>query len=188
MAISNKISGIFSGFSFTNNIGKMRKALMDYFKEEGITCEIKDGALLFEYEEDWYVVNFIAGEDYAECGLVFSIEDENYAALETSDKTFIAAKVNNEVDNHATVQVYNERIKICSTFYFTSEKMMMQLFFKHFNELRECVGAALKLTVECINDVQEEAEEKTEKPQQIGFCVQNDSANESGDKISAKNK
>lgn len=181
------IINFWSTLSFTGNVRKMRKALMEYFMEEGISCEVKDGALLFEYEEDWYVVNFAAGEGYAECGIVYSLEDESYTSLDVSDKTFIAAKVNNEIDNHATVQVYNESIKIFSTFYFTSKKMMMHLFLKHFDELRECIAATIKLTGECINDAQKEIDE-TAKTQQIGFCVQKDERDEKETKVSAQKR
>ena len=177
MAISTNITNFWNNLSFTNDVRKMRKALMEYFKEEGITYEVKEGALLFEYHEDWFVVNFAAGKEYAECGIVYSLEDDSYASLDVSDKTYIAANTNNEIDSHATVQVYNENIKAFTTFYFTSKKMMMHLFLKHFDELRECISMAIRLTRECINEAQKEADESA-KTQQIGFCVQKEDSKE----------
>ena len=176
MAISNKISGIFSGFSFTNNIGKMRKALVEYLTDEGIKCEIKDGSVVCEYQEGTYTVNFAAGEDYAECGIVYESGDDSYTALDLAEKTFIADKTNIELENHAVVYAYNESIKVCSTFYFTSKSMMLELFVKHFDELNECLGVALDVANEIM---QGDAEEGEEKPKQIGFCVpeQNESVN-----------
>lgn len=182
------ISTFFSGLSFVSSVSKMRKALIEYFKEEGILCEVKDGALLFEYDEVHYCVNFVDGEDYAECGIVYSLADEAYAALEQSEKTFIATKVNNEVDNHATLYVYNDSLKVVTTFYFTSKKMMMALFLKHFNELRDCISATIELAKECINEALSENEE-ADKPRQIGFCVQETETDEKEEmKVSAKRR
>lgn len=187
MAISSNIKDFLNGLSFTGNVRKMRKALMEYFAEEGIKCEIKEGTLIFEYDEDWYVVKFAAGEEYAECGIVFTMRNEEYASLDVSDKTFIAAKVNNEVDNHATMQVYNESIKIVSTFYFTSKKMMLALFLKHFDEMQEAIIAAARLITESIDEMNEQAQEE-KAPQKIGFCVQNKEAEEAGTKVSAQKR
>ncbi len=182
MAILSKVTGFWDGFSFVKNVKKMREALIEYFKEEGIACEIKDGSLLFEYDECHYTVNFAAGDDYAECGIIYSIEDEAYTALELGDKTFIAAKTNNEVDNHAIVYVYNESIKLASTFYFTSKKMMLELFIKHFNELRECTATVIELTLEHINSAQDAAEDAN-RPKRVGFCVSEQNENVNGNDV-----
>ena len=167
----NNITDFWSGLSFTKNINKMRKALMDFFATEGITCEIKDGALLFEYKDSWYIVNFAIGDDYAECGIIYYVEEKTFEAMELSDKTFIAAKVNNEIDNHAIMYVYNDSFKISSTFYFTSKRMLMELFTKHFNELTDTIAGAVGLIREHLAEEAEE-EERENTPQQIGFCVQ----------------
>ncbi len=187
MAIFGKATGFWDSFSFTKDVRAMRKVLMEHFKEEGITYEVKDGSLLFEYDDSWYIVNFAAGKDYAECAIIYSLEDKRYAALEQSDKTFIAAKTNNEVDNHAIVYAYNDSIKLVSTFYFTSKKMMMELFSKHFDELRECAAVVVELAVECINEAQNEAEENN-WPKKVGFCVPEVSASDdkASEKISAR--
>ena len=54
-------------FSFTGNVDKIRKALLDYFKREGVKCEIKDGSVAFEFDDYVYEVNFVIHDNYAEC-------------------------------------------------------------------------------------------------------------------------
>ena len=102
--------------------------------------------------------------------------------MELSEKTFIAAKTNNEVDNHAIVYVYNESIKLASTFYFTSKKMMLELFIKHFNELKECTDTVVELTLEHINNAQDAAED-ADRPKRVGFCVSEQNENVNGNDV-----
>ena len=106
MAISNKFSGFFGGF--TSNISKLRKAAMDYFSSEGIACEIKDGELLFKFNDSIYTLQLGTGDDYAECAIIYECNAEEYASLDITDKTFIADKVNTDLFNHATVYAYND--------------------------------------------------------------------------------
>lgn len=172
MAISNTLSGFFGGF--TSNITKLRKTAIDYFKSEGIKCEVKDGELLFWFKDNVYTLQLCEGDDYAECAIVYECAADEYVSLELTDKTFIADKVNTDRYNHATVYAYGDSIKIDSTFYFTSKKMWVELFIKHFNELNESV----RLAFDIIGDMVISADE-AEKPKKIGFCVpeQNESVN-----------
>ncbi len=167
MAISNKFSGFFGGF--TSNISKLRKAAMDYFASEGIACEIKDGELLIKFNDSIYTLQLGTGDDYAECAIIYECNAEEYASLDITDKTFIADKVNTDLFNHATVYAYNDSIKIDSTFYFTSKKMWVELFVKHFNELNESVRMAMDIISDMIADAEED-----EKPKRIGFFMQED--------------
>ena len=175
MAISNTFSGFFGGF--TSNITKLRKVAMDYFASEGIACEIKDGELLFKFNDSIYTLQLGTGDDYAECAIVYECAAEEYASLDLTDKTFVADKVNTDLYNHATVYAYNDSIKVDSTFYFTSKKMWVELFIKHFNELNEAVAMAMDI----ISDkfaIEAEAVADAEKPKKIGFCVsENDNTN-----------
>ena len=181
MAISNKFSGFFGGF--TSNISKLRKVAMDYFASEGIACEIKDGDLFFQFNDSVYTLLFGIGNEYAECEIVYECTAEEYVNLEQHDKTFLADKVNTELENHATVYAFNDSFKVTSTFYFTSKKMLVDLFIKHFNELNESVGMALDI----VRDKIAETVEIEDKPKQIGFCVQESATVEKEDlKISAK--
>ena len=164
MAISNTLSGLFGGF--TSNITKLRKVAMDYFASEGIACEIKDGELIFQFNDSFYTLQLAAGDDYAECAIVYECAADEYVSIELTDKTFIADKVNTDLYNHATVYAYGDSIKIDSTFYFTSKKMWTELFIKHFNELNESV----QLAFDIIGDMVTSADE-AEKPKKIGFCV-----------------
>ena len=180
MAISNTFSGLFGGF--TSNITKLRKVAMEYFASEGIACEIKDGELLFKFNDSIYTLQLGTGDDYAECVIVYECAADEYVSLELTDKAFVADKVNIDLYNHATVYAYTESFKIDSTFYFTSKKMWVELFIKHFNELNESV----RMTWEIICDKTTcKAEEEAEKPKKIGFCVpeQNESVN--GNNIAA---
>lgn len=182
MAISNNFSGLLSGLSFTGNISKLRKAIMEFFESEGIACEIKDGDLLLQFNDSVYTLLFGIGNEYAECGIVYECNAEEYVNMEQHDKTFLADKVNTELENHATVYAFNDSFKVTSTFYFTSKKMLVDLFIKHFNELNESVGMALDIVRDKIAEAAED-----EKPKQIGFCVQESTAVEKEDvKISAK--
>ena len=178
MAISNKFSGFFSGF--TSNISKLRKAAMEYFASEGIACEIKDGELLFKFNDSIYTLQLGTGDDYAECAIVYECNAEEYASLDLTDKTFVADKVNTDLYNHATVYAYNDSIKIDSTFYFTSKKMWVELFVKHFNELNESV----QLAFDIIGDMVTSADE-AEKPKKIGFCVPEQNENTNGNDVAA---
>ena len=182
MAISNNFSGLLSGLSFTGNISKLRKVIMEYFESEGIACEIKDGDLFFQFNDSVYTLLFGIGNEYAECAIFYECAAEEYVNLEQHDKTFLADKVNTELENHATVYAFNDSFKVTSTFYFTSKKMLVDLFVKHFNELNESVGMALDIIRDKIAETTED-----EKPKQIGFCVQESTAVEKEDvKISAK--
>lgn len=178
MAISNKFSGFFGGF--TSNIAKLRKAVMDYFASEGIACEIKDGELIFQFGESVYILQLCAGDDYAECAIVYECEAEEYVALDITDKTFVADKVNTDLYNHATVYAYGDSIKVDSTFYFTSKKMWVELFIKHFKELNESVEMALDIIRDMIADAKED-----EMPKKIGFCVPEQSEGVNGGDVAA---
>ena len=182
MAISNKFSGFFGGF--TSNISKLRKAAMEYFASEGIACEVKDGELIFQFGESVYTLQLCAGDDYAECAIVYECEAEEYVALDITDKTFVADKVNTDLFNHATVYAYNDSIKIDSTFYFTSKKMWVELFIKHFKELNKSVEMAVDIIADKITR-EAEAEAEAEKPKKIGFCVPEQSEGVNGCDVAA---
>ena len=181
MAISNTLSGFFGGF--TSNITKLRKVAMDYFASEGIACEIKDGELLFKFNDSIYTLQLCAGSDYAECVIVYECNAEEYASLDLTDKTFVADKVNTDLYNHATVYAYNDSIKIDSTFYFTSKKMWTELFIKHFNELNEAVAMAMDIICDKIA-IEAEAVADAEKPKKIGFCI-SENENTNGNDVAA---
>ena len=177
------ISTIFSGFSFVKNVSKLRKVAMDYFASEGIACEIKDGELLFKFNESIYTLQLGTGDDYAECAIVYECNADEYLSLDPTDKAFVADKVNTDLFNHATVYAYTESFKIDSTFYFTSKKMWVELFIKHFNELNESVQLALDIICDMVTSADE-----AEKPKKIGFCVPEQNENANGNDVAAVTK
>ena len=66
------ISTIFSVFSFVKNVGKLRKTAIDYFKSEGIKCEVKDGELLFWFKDNVYTLQLCEGDDMRNVALYMS--------------------------------------------------------------------------------------------------------------------
>ena len=169
MAMLNNVTGFWDRFSFTGNVDKIRKALLDYFKREGVKCEIKDGSVVFEFDDYVYEANFVIHDNYAECVIVFEIIDKVYEDLELDVKTFIADKVNTELENHAIVYAFNDTLKVCSKFYFTSKGMMLNLFVKHFDELNQSIS----LAVDIIKDkIEANSASEAEQPKQIGFSIQ----------------
>ena len=76
MVILNNVANFWSSLSFKGNINKMRKCLLNYLKNEGIKCEIKDGWIIFEFNDSIYEVNFLVGSKCAECVIAFEIYDE----------------------------------------------------------------------------------------------------------------
>ena len=164
------------------NVSKLRKTAIDYFKSEGIACEIKDGELLFKFNDSIYTLQLGTGDDYAECAIVYECNADEYLSLDLTDKTFVADKVNTDLYNHATVYAYNDSIKIDSTFYFTSKKMWTELLIKHFNELNEAVAMAMDIICEKIAD---DDKDDAVKPWQIGFCVPEQNENTNGNDVAA---
>lgn len=174
MAIFSKVTSFWEGLSITSNVKKMRKVLMEYFKEEGIACEVKDGNICFTYRDTVFFVNFMEHDYYAECGIVYECSDEGYSALSEEDKTFIADKVNTDLTNHAVTLAYNDTLKVVTMFYFSSEKMLLELFAKHFDELNEAIGMALDIAADKIGISSDEETGDEEKPRKVGFCMPNE--------------
>ena len=54
-------------FWFTPNVVNLRIALIDYFRQEGIKCKLKDGHVNFDYCDYEFDAEFKVFEDYAEC-------------------------------------------------------------------------------------------------------------------------
>ena len=52
-------------FWFTSNVVKLRIALMDYFRQEGIKCKLEDGHVNFDYGDYEFNTKFMVFEDYA---------------------------------------------------------------------------------------------------------------------------
>lgn len=104
-----------------------------------------------------------------------SINDTQWTKYHTKGGHGFAAE-----DANATVYAYTESFKIDSTFYFTSKKMWVELFIKHFNELNESV----QLAFDIIGDMVTSADE-AEKPKKIGFCVPEQNENTNGNDVAA---
>ena len=183
MAISNNFTGFFGGLSFTGNINRMRKALVAFLTDEGVKSKVEEGSVVFEYNKGYYMVDFETHGRYAEACITFKIGDEDYESLSQNDKTFIADKVNTDLQNHATVYAFGDTVDVQTMFYFTSKRMMMELFVKHFEKMNSAVMATFEILADMIESSACKAVDN--KPKRIGFCVP-DSEEQEAVAISAK--
>ena len=122
-------------FWFTPNVVNLRIALMDYFRQEGIKCKLEDGHVNFDYGDYEFNAEFKVFEDYAECIIESSCEDDDYDNLEVKDKALLADQVNIREDNHCIVKAYNDVVEVKTFFYFTNTKMMLTIFCDRLYEL-----------------------------------------------------
>ena len=158
---------------FVRNIPKMRKWYIKYLEKEGIKYKFEDGIIIIDYEDILYEVLFITHGSYAECKITYPCDDSGYESLDITDKTFIADKVNTDMDNHCKVLAFNDSIRVVISFYFTSKVMMMDLFLTHFKEIVSTIEFVAEVYVD-------RAEERKPSRNRIGFNV--DYNANSGDK------
>lgn len=161
-----KVVSFWKSMFFMGNVYKMRKSLMEYLREEGLDCEVKDGEILIKYSESYFTASINENAGYNECIIMYRCQDEDYAKLEIHEKAYMADKVNTDQDNHAMVQAYDEILYISTSFYFTSKKMLLNLFAIHFEELTDCLDEAadiLSLKIE---------KNKKNQARRIGFNVE----------------
>ncbi len=161
-----KVASFWKSLFFMGNVYKMRKSLMSYLQEEGIKCEIKDGEIIMEFNESYFSCVINECEGYNECSIMYQCQDEGYSKLDLQDKTFMADKVNTDIENHATVYTYDEIFRVKTSFYFTSKQMLLNLFASHFEELVNSIN-------ESIDILQSKIEEhKNYQTRKIGFNVE----------------
>lgn len=158
-----KIASVWKRITFKGNISKMRFSLVDYLTTEGVNSQISDGVVLFEYDNCHFMVDFNLDSNYPECITTFEIEDDDYEALDITDKTFISDRVNTDMENHATVYTFNNSVKLKTSFFFTKKEMMLELFCLHFAELTQSIDLTLDITRCRIK------ERKESKSRRIGF-------------------
>ena len=173
-----QMNGFWRSLSFIGNECKMRNALMEYLKEEGLKCQLEDGIVIFDYNESHYSTHFQVHDGFAECEICYETSAEDYGALELSDKTFIADKTNTEVNNHCKVLAFDDSLRIETSFYFTNKRMMINLFSHHFDELNESLSVALDIACgkvdahkanksRCIGFVAEAKKRQEDEPQRV---------------------
>lgn len=159
----SRATNFWRSFSFVGNTSKMRKALIAYLQDEGLKCDLSDGNVLFEYNDSLFVAAFASEEDYAECTILYRCTDEDYEKLDLADKTFMADKVNTDMENHATVLAYNDSFHVSTSFYFTDRTMMINLFSQHFEELTDSLSEALDIVGSKLDD------QRPSQSRSIGF-------------------
>lgn len=165
-------------FRFRCNINKIRKSIMEYLTNEGIENKLVKGSIQVTYEDYKYAVDFNLDKEYPCCNITFEIADEDYQALELSDKTFIADKVNTEEEHHSVVKCYNDSISVETRFYFTDKKMLLTLFYTHFTDLKSTVDHMLDVTLDKLH------EKEAKKP--IGFTISQSNIHSQEDRTTAQ--
>ena len=138
---------------------------MKYLHEEGLKCKLEDGIVIFEFNECNFIAEFTIHERYAECEISYCCVDDEFEALDISDKTFIADKTNTFKENHCLAVAYNDVLKLRTSFYFTGKRMMLELFSRHFEELTDSIDTAVEIACEKIEH------HKTHKNRKIGFNI-----------------
>jgi len=151
----HKGSGFWNRLTFIGNVCKMRTALSDFLNNEGVECKIEDGLCIFNYDDYKFVASIDLHGEYAECKIEFQCEDEDYEKLDLDEKTYIADKVNTELENHCLALSFSNSIKTVTSFYFTNKSMMFELFCKHFKEITETTDLMLSLVKDKIDDFKE---------------------------------
>lgn len=152
--------------SFKHNINKMRQAVVNYLKGEGIQADMKDGAIQVRFEDFYYMVEFDLEDEYPRCDITFRVKDEDYVALELSRKTFIADKANTDEWRLSTVKAFNETLVIDTQFYFVNKDMLLSLFYTYFTDLKATVDDVGELFR---NELEKNEEKKEKRP--IGFTA-----------------
>lgn len=158
-----KMNGFWKSFSFVGNPCKMRNALMEYLQEESLKCQLEDGIVIFEFNECHFNTQFNLYNGFTECEIYYQCGGEDYEALEMQDKTFIADKVNTEMENHCTVLAFNDNLRVQTSFYFSNKQMMLNLFSQHFEELTESIDMVMDIACEKVEA------HKAYKSRRIGF-------------------
>lgn len=159
----HRVTGFWDGLFFVRNHRKMRNALMEFLKGEGIKCKLEDRVVLFEYNDCCFNAGFKLWDNYAECEISYYCGDDDYEALDMQDKTFISDKVNTDKENHCIVLSYNDSLKLRTSFYFTSKRMLLDLFNLHFEELIDSLDLVLDIVLAKIEY------HKDHKNRRIGF-------------------
>ena len=137
---------------FKSNISRIRKTIMDYLKAEGTKVELENGLMVVELDECYYCIDFDLDDEYPKCEIGFRIKNEDYEALELSQKTFIADKVNTDEDRHSVVKAFSEEIIIDTHFYFNSKSMLLSLFHDYFVDMKDTVDETMDWLADAIKE------------------------------------
>lgn len=137
---------------------------MDYLEGEGIKVKLENGLLVVELDEYYYSIDFNLDGEYPQCEIMFKLKHEVYGALEISQKTFIADKLNTDADRHSVVKAFSESLVIETHFYFCNRKMLLSLFHDYFIDLKETVDETTDWLADAI-------EENKNQRRPIGFIT-----------------
>jgi hypothetical protein len=161
--MNKAVLSFWKGLCFRHNIGKIRKAVMNYLTDEGIKTEIQNGSIFITLDDCTYTIDFYLDDEYPRCDIEFNTEDEDYQKLELSHKTFIADKVNTDEYRHSIVKSFDNSLSAETHFYFTDKRMLLTLFYVYFMDLKSTVNDMIEIAVDQMQ------KEKNKKP--IGFAI-----------------
>lgn len=186
MSMIRKPVGFWKSLFFMNDVRKMRKAIILYLQEEGIECHVDEGDLVFIYNDCSLTVEIEESDDsdYMELTILYTLDDEKYESLALSDKTLIAAQTNNETENHAVAFAYNDNLVIKSSYYFTSKRMLLELFRVHLYDVLETLDKMKELSIKIMERTQP-------RKRRIGFFMEPDykeKHEDAAEQIAAKSK
>ena len=169
---------------FKNNIGKIRKTVMDYLKEEGVKVEMENGLVIVGGDECYYTIDFDLEGEYPLCSIVYRVKGEDYESLEISQKTFAANQVNTEEIRHSVVKAFNDEVVVDTYFYFNDKNMLLDLFYDYFTDLKDTAEEVCGYLGSMIRDNKEKRQQRP-----IGFTINATARdNKKDSKISACNE
>lgn len=149
---------------FKSNINRIRKAVIGYLIEEGFKAEMENGLIVVDLDEWHYIIDFDLENEYSRCDLEIRIGGEEYEALELSQKTFIADKINTDEDHHSVVKAFSDEVVVNTYFYFSGKNMLLSLFHNYFVDLKETVD-------ELAERLADEIEKNKRQRRPIGFMA-----------------
>lgn len=169
---------LWSHFTFINNVPKMRNALLKYLAVEGVEGEVDDGDVVFCHDETTYRANFDTYKGYAEIHLIFELGGKELTHIDPRTLALMANSLNSRlVENHTKAASGEGVIVISNSFFFTSRKMMLNVFLDQFNEMVEAVKALYSILSEYMSHcerkgapaAEEEEEEDNDGTTILGF-------------------
>ena len=112
--------------------------LFNHIQRISTRCQLRVGQIFFECGELPFSACLTIEENFGECMLTFKCWDDDYERLTEEDKTFIGCKVSADHE-HVKVLTHNAYFEVNTSFYFSDVDMMISLFTKHLDELKECL-------------------------------------------------
>lgn len=148
----NRKVSVWKRMFFKSNIGRIRKAIMDYLQEEGINVSFENGLLIVTLDDCYYNIDFDVDNEYPLCSIIFRLGCAEYKELKISQKTFIADKINTNENHQSIVKSFTDEIVVYTHFYFNDKSMLLILFHNYFVDLKETVDEMIDWLTDVIKE------------------------------------